>query len=50
MVKVKEPPIEGKANRAVVRVLARHFGVAPSRVRIVSGLTSKDKVIEIDDG
>ena len=47
MVRVKEPPIEGKANRAVLKLLARHFGVPESRLRIVSGLTGKNKVIEV---
>jgi len=47
MVKVKEPPKEGKANQAVIKLLAEHFGVAKSRVRILSGFRSKNKVIEV---
>ena len=47
VVRVKEPPIEGKANRAVLKLLARHFEVPESRLRIVSGLTSKNKVVEV---
>ena len=46
-VSVKEPPIQGRANEAIVRALAKHFNVAPSQVRIVSGYTSRQKVIEI---
>ena len=49
IVKVKEPPLEGRANRAVIRLLAERFGVPTSRVSIVSGLRSKDKVVEIAD-
>jgi uncharacterized protein (TIGR00251 family) len=45
--KVKEPPKEGKANQAVIRLLAEHFGVPKNRVRILSGSKSKNKVIEI---
>lgn len=44
---VKAPAREGKANNAVCRLVAEHFGVAPSHVRIVYGRTSKKKVVEI---
>ena len=47
IIKVKEPPREGKANRAVIKLLAEHFGVPKSRVRILSGFRSKNKVIEV---
>jgi len=46
-VKVKEPPREGRANQAVIRLLAEHFGVPKSHVRILSGFRSKNKVIEV---
>ena len=49
IVKVKEPPLEGRANRAVMKLLAEHFGVPTSRVTILTGLRSKDKVVEIAD-
>ena len=45
---VKELPREGKANRAISRLLAEYFKVSLSRVRLVSGGTSKKKVFEID--
>jgi len=47
IVKVKEPPKEGKANQAVVKLLAEHFGVPQSQVRILSGFRSRNKVIEV---
>lgn len=47
-VSVKEPPVDGKANKAVIQALARYFGVAPSLVTLISGLTSKQKVFKID--
>ena len=47
-VSVKEPPVQGKANEAIIRVLAEHFGVSRSKVRISSGLTSKQKIVEIN--
>ena len=44
---VKEPPVKGKANQAIINVLAEYFKIAPSRVKIVSGYTSRQKTIEI---
>jgi uncharacterized protein (TIGR00251 family) len=49
IVKIKEPPREGKANQAVIKLLAEHFSVPKSRVRILSGLKSKNKVIEVTE-
>jgi len=46
-VSVKEPPIQGMANLAIIKVFAEYFGVAPSSVKIVSGFTSRQKIIEI---
>ena len=47
IVKVKEPPKEGKANEAVTKLLAEHFGVPRSQVKILSGFKSKNKVVEV---
>lgn len=50
IVKVKEPPREGKANQAVIKLLAEHFGVPQSQVRILSGFRSRNKVVEVAEG
>jgi uncharacterized protein (TIGR00251 family) len=42
------PPAEGKANEECVRFLAELVGVPRARVRIVTGLTSRTKVVEIE--
>ncbi|MBI2039367.1 MAG: DUF167 domain-containing protein [Candidatus Niyogibacteria bacterium] len=47
IVSVKEPPIQGQANRAISDALSSHFGVGASRVRLVSGFASRRKVFEI---
>ena len=47
IVKVREPPKEGKANQAVIKLLAEHFGVPHSQVRILSGFRSRNKIIEV---
>ncbi len=47
IVYVRERAIEGAANDAVVRLVAAHFGVSPSRVTIRRGHTSKYKTLEV---
>lgn len=46
-VRIKEPPVGGRANTAVVKALAEYFGISPSRVNIVSGHASKSKIIDV---
>jgi len=47
LVRVKEPAKEGKANRAVIKLLADYFGVPQRQVAISSGFGSRNKVIDI---
>ena len=47
VVAVMEPPVEGKANHAIASALAKHFHLPRSRVTIVSGAASRNKVFEI---
>jgi len=42
------PPVDGKANEECIRYIARLAGVPRSRVRIVTGLTNRIKVVEIE--
>ena len=42
------PPVDGKANEECVRFFAELAGVPKSRVRIVSGSTSRIKVVEVE--
>lgn len=46
--RVAAPPVDGKANEAIVRFLAAFAGVPVSRVRIVTGHASNLKIAEID--
>lgn len=48
MVRVTAPPVEGKANDAVRKLLAKRLGIAPGRVSVVRGATGRDKLVEID--
>lgn len=45
---VAAPPVDGKANEACLAFLADTAGVAKSRARIVSGSTSRMKVVQIE--
>ncbi len=45
---VKVPPVDGKANMAVARILARHVGVSVSRLTLLSGATGKNKVFRCE--
>ena len=44
---VQAPAIDGKANEAVTKVLAKHFEVRPRDIKILKGETSRDKSVEI---
>ncbi len=46
-VAVKVPPVEGKANQAVIRLLAAHLGVPSSRLTLRSGAFDKHKVLDL---
>jgi uncharacterized protein YggU (UPF0235/DUF167 family) len=45
---VTAPPVEGQANEAVRRLLARALGVAPSAISVVQGARGRDKVVRVD--
>jgi uncharacterized protein (TIGR00251 family) len=46
--RVTAPALEGRANRALCRLLAKTLELAPSQVTIVRGLRSRDKLVELD--
>lgn len=45
---INAPPHEDAANSRLIDMLADHFGIAPTRVRIVRGTTAKTKLVEIN--
>ena len=47
-VRLAAPPVDGAANAALIEFIAESLKVAKSRVRIVSGETSRRKVVEVD--
>lgn len=46
-VKLTSPPVEGKANKELVEVLAKELGVHKKDIEIVSGQSSKNKTVKI---
>ncbi len=47
-VRIAAPATEGRANKALIAFLAEHFDLPKSKIRIVRGLTTRMKHIEID--
>jgi hypothetical protein len=47
-IRLTAPPVEGAANKACIKFLAKLLGVSASRVDIVGGLTSKNKIIRVE--
>ena len=48
-IRIKAPPVEGKANEELIRFLAKHLKIQKSDITIKSGQTSKSKLLEIPD-
>ncbi len=46
-VKLTSPPVEGKANNELVEVLAKTLGIAKKNVEIISGKSSKNKIVKL---
>ncbi|HEX2708829.1 MAG TPA: DUF167 domain-containing protein [Solirubrobacterales bacterium] len=46
--RVSAPPVDGKANRALCRLIAKRVGVAPSKVSVVRGEKSRDKLVRVE--
>ncbi len=49
IVHVQAQPVDGKANFAIVKLLAAHFDISQSLVEIISGHMARIKVIEINN-
>jgi uncharacterized protein (TIGR00251 family) len=49
LVRVTAPPVEGKANDAVRKLIAKRLGIAPGRVSVARGASSRDKLIDVED-
>jgi len=47
VVRLTAPPVEGRANEALARLLGRALGVPPSAVRVVQGARGRDKSVAV---
>ena len=48
IIHLKSPPVDGKANEELIKLLSEKFDVPKSYIRIKSGLSSRQKLVEID--
>jgi uncharacterized protein (TIGR00251 family) len=48
VIRVTAPPVDGKANAALCAFVAERAGVPRSRVEVVRGMTSRDKVVRVE--
>ena len=47
-IRLTAPPVEGKANQALVRFLADVFDISPSNIEIISGVKGRKKIVLIE--
>jgi uncharacterized protein len=46
-VRVTAPPVDGKANRALIKFVAKRLGIAPSEITLVRGERGREKLLEV---
>lgn len=46
--RVSAPPVDGKANRSLCKLIAKQVGVAPSKVSVLRGEKSRNKLVEVE--
>lgn len=46
-VKLTSPPVEGKANKELIEMLAKEFNITKNNVEIISGKMSKNKIVKL---
>ncbi len=46
--RVTAPPVDGRANKVLCRMIAKRIGIAPSKVSVVQGEKSRSKVVRVE--
>lgn len=49
LARVKAPPVDGKANAAVISLVAAHFGLRKAQVTIKSGASARLKLVQLEE-
>ena len=49
-VRIAAPPVEGAANKELIKLLSKSFRLPKNAVQIISGLTSRNKIVRIQGG
>jgi len=49
LARVKAPPVDGKANAALIDLVATHFGLRKAQVHIKSGASGRQKLVRLED-
>jgi hypothetical protein len=47
-IKVNAPPVGGAANEELIEVLSEEFGIKKTSIKILRGISSRNKVVEIE--
>jgi len=47
LARVTAPPVEGRANKALCQMIAKRIGIAPSKVSVVKGEKSRNKIVRV---
>ena len=47
LARVKAPPVDGKANAALIELIAKHFGLRKAQVSIKSGASGRMKLVQV---
>ncbi|MBN1684001.1 MAG: YggU family protein [Gammaproteobacteria bacterium] len=48
-IRIASPAIDNKANKALIQFLSQHLGIAKSCIKIISGIKSRYKTLEVHD-
>ena len=47
-VRVRAAPVDGAANAALIQLLAKRLGLVKSKVKLISGATARNKIVEVE--